>query len=128
MVFRKVIQLTYYKLVQNKRLLTDASHWFCDTASFSSCQSHKMKYSSASTIYALSSGRGKCGVAVIRISGPNAAETVTNIAKLKSLPQPRQALLRSLQDPVTNETLDRGLVLWFPGITQLSELTKELYW
>ena len=68
------------------------------------------------------SGRGKCGVAVIRISGPNAAETIINIAKLKSLPQPRQALLRSLKDPVTNETLDRGLVLWFPGITQLSEL------
>jgi len=68
------------------------------------------------------SGHGRCGVAVIRISGPNAAETVINIAKLKSLPQPRQALLRSLKDPVTNETLDRGLVLWFPGITQLSEL------
>ncbi|KDR23956.1 tRNA modification GTPase GTPBP3, mitochondrial, partial [Zootermopsis nevadensis] len=61
------------------------------------------------------SGYGKCGVAVIRISGPNATEAIINIAKFKSLPQPRQALLRSLKDPVTNDTLDRGLVLWFPG-------------
>jgi hypothetical protein len=67
------------------------------------------------------SGYGKCGVAVIRISGPNTTEAIINIAKFKSLPQPRQALLRSLKDPVTNDTLDRGLVLWFPGIAQLSE-------
>jgi tRNA U34 5-carboxymethylaminomethyl modifying GTPase MnmE/TrmE len=63
------------------------------------------------------SGYGKCGVAVIRISGPNAKETIITVAKLTSLPQPRQALLRSLKDPVTNDTLDRGLVLWFPGMT-----------
>jgi tRNA U34 5-carboxymethylaminomethyl modifying GTPase MnmE/TrmE len=62
------------------------------------------------------SGYGKCGVAVIRISGPSAKETIINIAKLTSLPRPRQALLRSLKDPVTNDTLDRGLVLWFPGM------------
>lgn len=68
------------------------------------------------------SGYGKCGVAVIRISGPNAKETIINIAKLTSLPQPRQALLRSLKDPVTNDTLDRGLVLWFPGMIELLEL------
>ncbi|GFG32202.1 hypothetical protein Cfor_04576 [Coptotermes formosanus] len=115
MVFRIAIQLRYYRLVQNKRLSRDASRWLCNRTSFSSCQRHRMKYSLASTIYALSSGHGKCGVAVIRISGPNAAETIINIAKLKSLPQPRQALLRSLKDPVTNEPLDRGLVLWFPG-------------
>lgn len=72
------------------------------------------------------SGYGKCGVAVIRISGPNASEAVIHIAKLKSLPQPRQALLRSLKDPVTNDTLDRGLVLWFPGITQLPKLLVHM--
>ncbi|XP_069673490.1 tRNA modification GTPase GTPBP3, mitochondrial isoform X2 [Periplaneta americana] len=60
-------------------------------------------------------GYGKCGVAVIRVSGPKASDAIINIAKFKSLPQPRHALLRSLKDPVTNETLDKGLVLWFPG-------------
>ncbi|KAJ9600797.1 hypothetical protein L9F63_001009 [Diploptera punctata] len=70
--------------------------------------------SSASTIYALSSGHGKCGVAVIRISGPKASEAIVRITR-NSLPQPRHAMLRRLKDTVTNETLDKGLILWFPG-------------
>ncbi|XP_037625910.1 tRNA modification GTPase GTPBP3, mitochondrial isoform X3 [Sebastes umbrosus] len=70
----------------------------------------------AETIFALSSGHGRCGVAVIRASGPGSATALRCMAGLtRSLPPPRTALLRSIADPQTKEVLDRGLVLWFPG-------------
>ncbi|XP_033477144.2 5-taurinomethyluridine-[tRNA] synthase subunit GTPB3, mitochondrial isoform X3 [Epinephelus lanceolatus] len=70
----------------------------------------------AETIFALSSGHGRCGVAVIRASGPASATALRCMAGLtRSLPPPRTALLRSITDPQTKEVLDRGLVLWFPA-------------
>lgn len=60
-------------------------------------------------------GKGKCGVAVIRVSGPNTGSVLHKIAGLKKLPEPRKALLCRLRHPVNNEILDRALVLWFPG-------------
>ncbi|KAF5294754.1 hypothetical protein FQA39_LY00238 [Lamprigera yunnana] len=68
-----------------------------------------------STIFALSSGRGKCGVAVIRVSGPHASTALKEIAGLDTLCTPRYALLRNLCNPETKEVLDKGLILWFPG-------------
>ncbi|MBN3280051.1 GTPB3 GTPase, partial [Polyodon spathula] len=68
------------------------------------------------TIFALSSGHGKCGVAVIRVSGPASASALRSLAGMTHLlPAPRTAVLHSLLDPGTGEPLDRGLVLWFPG-------------
>ena len=64
------------------------------------------------TIFALTSARGKAGVAVIRVSGPNAFSAVQRIAG--TLPQHRRASLRRLKDGSDN-TLDRGLVLTFPA-------------
>uniref|UniRef100_A0A673AL26 5-taurinomethyluridine-[tRNA] synthase subunit GTPB3, mitochondrial n=1 Tax=Sphaeramia orbicularis TaxID=375764 RepID=A0A673AL26_9TELE len=70
----------------------------------------------AQTVFALSSGYGRCGVAVIRVSGPASMTALRSMAGLKHrLPPPRTALLRSITDPRTEEVLDRGLVLWFPG-------------
>ncbi|XP_047442172.1 tRNA modification GTPase GTPBP3, mitochondrial [Mugil cephalus] len=70
----------------------------------------------ADTIFALSSGHGRCGVAVVRVSGPASATALKRMAGLThGLPPPRTALLRSIRDPQTEEVLDRGLVLWFPG-------------
>lgn len=66
------------------------------------------------TICALSSGHGKCGVAVVRISGTRSLETLkrmTNISKL----EPRKTFLRKIRDPETGEVIDNGLCLWFPG-------------
>ncbi|CAG2058920.1 unnamed protein product [Timema podura] len=57
----------------------------------------------------------KCGVAVIRITGPKSSEAVTKIAGLKLPLQPRYASLRRLKDPESKEMLDKGLVIWFPG-------------
>ena len=65
-----------------------------------------------STIFALSSGTGMAGVAVIRLSGPFAADTLTLLAG--PLPEPRFASLRPIRSPATREPLDRALVFWFP--------------
>jgi tRNA modification GTPase len=68
---------------------------------------------SVDTIYALSSGRGRAGVAVIRVSGPQAGDTVRKLSG--GLPVPRQAMLRKLIRASDGSLIDRGLVLWFPG-------------
>ncbi len=67
----------------------------------------------AATIFALSSASGRAGVAVIRLSGTRVDEALRTIAE--ALPEPRRAALRTLRHPVSRETLDRALVLWFPG-------------
>jgi tRNA modification GTPase len=67
----------------------------------------------ADTIYALGTGAARSAIAVIRLSGPATGETIRAIAG--GLPQPRQAKLVRVRDPESAETLDRGLVLWFPG-------------
>ncbi|XP_028443168.1 5-taurinomethyluridine-[tRNA] synthase subunit GTPB3, mitochondrial isoform X2 [Perca flavescens] len=70
----------------------------------------------AETIFALSSGHGRCGVAVVRASGPASATALRCMTGLtRKLPPPRTALLRSITDPQSKEVLDRGLVFWFPG-------------
>ncbi|XP_067123037.1 tRNA modification GTPase GTPBP3, mitochondrial [Centruroides vittatus] len=75
---------------------------------------------SGKTIYALSSGQGRCAIAVIRVSGPSAYKVMTDMARLKSLPEPRKLILRKLTDPETRELLDIGLVSWFPGPNSFS--------
>lgn len=65
------------------------------------------------TIYALASGPGRAGVAVIRVSGPRAGfalDVLTGSAR----PMARQAALRRFSDGDGN-LLDKGLALWFPG-------------
>jgi tRNA modification GTPase len=65
------------------------------------------------SIYALSSGHGKAGVAVIRISGPQTG--IVLHAMTGGTGEPRVARLRAILNPETGDVLDRGLVLWFPG-------------
>ena len=65
------------------------------------------------TIYALSSGHGRAGVAVIRVSGPAAGTVLERMAGGR--PAPRTAALRRVRDPSSGEVLDGGLVLWFPA-------------
>jgi tRNA modification GTPase len=64
------------------------------------------------TIFALSSGSPPAGIAVIRISGPKAADALASLAG--SLPGPRRASFRIFRDQ-EGCTLDSGLALWFPG-------------
>ncbi|WP_119167370.1 tRNA uridine-5-carboxymethylaminomethyl(34) synthesis GTPase MnmE [Algihabitans albus] len=66
------------------------------------------------TIFAPSSGSGRAGVAVLRISGPQAADALGSLTA-RPPPEPRQAVLTALHDPDSGELLDRGLVVWFPS-------------
>ena len=66
------------------------------------------------TIYALSSGPGISGVAVVRVSGPDASN-VLKIITGKELPEPKVATLRKLKKINTNQLIDEGIILWFPG-------------
>uniref|UniRef100_A0A3B4WLG6 5-taurinomethyluridine-[tRNA] synthase subunit GTPB3, mitochondrial n=1 Tax=Seriola lalandi dorsalis TaxID=1841481 RepID=A0A3B4WLG6_SERLL len=82
----------------------------------STCDGVPAGLADADTIFALSSGHGRCGVAVVRVSGPESATALRRMAGLThSLPPPRTALLRSITDAQAKEVLDRGLVLWFPA-------------
>lgn len=65
------------------------------------------------TIFAVSSGSGRAGVAVVRVSGSAAGLALERIAGKR--PEARRASLRALRDPETAEVIDRGLVLWFPA-------------
>ena len=66
------------------------------------------------TIFAPSSGAGRAGVSVLRISGSQASTALQGLTG-RPLPRPRRATLAALHDPDSGELLDRGLVLWFPG-------------
>lgn len=70
---------------------------------------------SGATIFALSSGQGRCALAVIRTSGPASAHALRSLTAPRSLPPARRASLRLLRDPRSGEPLDRALVLWLPG-------------
>ena len=66
------------------------------------------------TIYALSSGSGISGIASIRISGEltkNVVEKLTN----SRIPKPRLATLKKINNITTNELIDEGIIIWFPG-------------
>ncbi|XP_069646597.1 tRNA modification GTPase GTPBP3, mitochondrial isoform X2 [Haliaeetus albicilla] len=67
------------------------------------------------TIFAVSSGHGRCGVAVIRTSGPGSRGALQSLTGRPELPPPRVLALRRIRDPATAEPLDRGLVVWFAG-------------
>jgi tRNA modification GTPase len=66
------------------------------------------------TIFALSTGPGISGIAVIRISGKETANVIEKLTK-KNLPSPRVATLKKIFKINTSELIDEGLILWFPG-------------
>ena len=66
------------------------------------------------TIFALSSAAGKAGIAVIRISGSRAVDTLTRVTGLKA-PSARTAHRINVRKAETNEFVDDGLALYFPA-------------
>ncbi len=68
---------------------------------------------SLETIYALSSGAGPTGVAVIRVSGPEVPNITTSLCG--KVPKDRVAQLSRLMDRSDNSVLDEALVLFFKG-------------
>lgn len=70
-------------------------------------------YSHTDTIYALSSGFGKCGVSIIRVSGKLSLDVFQTLTTKKFSPIPRKSYVLPLLHPLTKEMLDRAMVLWF---------------
>jgi tRNA modification GTPase len=68
---------------------------------------------SPDTIYAVSTGVGMAGIAVIRISGSLAPQLLTDLAG--NLPIPKMASVRRLRNPRSRSVIDQALVLWLPG-------------
>lgn len=68
----------------------------------------------ADTIFALSSGHGTAGVAVVRLSGPAAIVALSVLCSGK-VPAARRAALRTLSNPETGGRLDQALVIVFSG-------------
>ena len=66
------------------------------------------------TIYALSSGPGTSGIAVIRISGDETSNAIRLLTR-RELPEPRVASLRKINKINTSELIDEAIILWFPG-------------
>jgi tRNA modification GTPase len=69
------------------------------------------------TIFALASAPGRAGVAVFRVSGPNAGNCVKHLTG-HDIPQSRRAVVRTLSG--RSGTIDEALVLWFEGPTSLT--------
>lgn len=70
----------------------------------------------ASTVYALSSGAGRAGVAVIRLTGPESLHALQRmLGPASSVPAARRAAVRRLYHPVTGDFIDRAMVLACPG-------------
>lgn len=73
------------------------------------------------TIFALASAPGRAGVAVLRLSGPDAGAALLALAPdLAVLPAPRRAVRVFLYASESNsdgsrERIDDGLALWFPA-------------
>src|SRR5260370_15099585 len=63
------------------------------------------------TIFALSSGRARSAIAVVRVSGPQAASALTLLAG--KIPGPRRATRALLRD-AHQQPIDDAVVLWFP--------------
>jgi len=66
------------------------------------------------TIYALSTGPGTSGIAIIRISGSETSKVIKSLTS-KEIPAPRIATLRKINNINTSELIDEGIILWFPG-------------
>ena len=66
------------------------------------------------TIYALSTGPGISGIAVIRVSGRETLKVIESLTG-KSVPKPRVATLRKINKINTSELIDEGIIIWFPG-------------
>ncbi len=78
------------------------------------------------TIFALASARGRAGVAVIRISGPESDNALLALG-VTTLPRYRQSSVQRLVDPKDNAVLDEALILRFAeGASFTGEASAEI--
>ena len=65
-------------------------------------------------IYALSSGYGPSGIAIIRLSGKDSLKVTKLITKLTII-KPKEINFCKFHNPSNNNLIDKGLLLWFPA-------------
>ena len=65
------------------------------------------------TIYALSTGPGISGLAVIRVSGPDTKSVIKYLTK-RSLPDEKKATVRKFIKQ-NDDLIDEGILIWFKG-------------
>ena len=66
------------------------------------------------TIFAPVTPAGVSGVAVFRLSGNKAMQALESLSG-KPCPVPRMAVLRTFMHPISRETIDHGLAIFFPA-------------
>tara|TARA_Y100000996_G_scaffold156114_1_gene120257 strand:- start:15 stop:644 length:630 start_codon:yes stop_codon:yes gene_type:complete len=66
------------------------------------------------TIYALSSGIGVSGIAVVRISGSETKKVISELTD-KPFPTPRFATLKKVNNSNKTGLIDEGIIIWYPG-------------
>jgi len=66
------------------------------------------------SIFAVATAPGRAGIAVVRVSGPDAGTALQGV-RGDGLPPPRKAVRSRLRDPATGEAIDDALCLWFPA-------------
>ena len=67
---------------------------------------------SSDTIFALASGRGRSGVAVVRLSGSDARASLAALTR-KPLPESHHAVVRDIVSVDKNTVIDQSLVIFF---------------
>jgi tRNA modification GTPase len=80
------------------------------------------RMTTTTTIFAVSSGAGRAGVAVLRVSGPAVPEVLR--AMVSPVPTVRQVAFRTIRHPVTQQPIDRAVVFWFAA--PLSETGEDV--
>ena len=66
------------------------------------------------TIYALSTGPGISGIAIVRVSGAEASLVIKKLTG-GEVPIPRLATIKKINKINSSELIDEGIILWFPG-------------
>ena len=66
------------------------------------------------TIYALSTGPGISGIAIVRVSGAEASLVIKKLTG-GEVPIPRLATIKKIKKINSSELIDEGIILWFPG-------------
>lgn len=74
--------------------------------------------SSSSTIFALATGQQlRCGVAIIRVSGSHATQSLLKLSRETKLEnfKPKQFYLKKIYNNKTNDLIDQCMTVWFKG-------------
>lgn len=115
LVFRHQYRAVRHIVIDHQCSINNAHSWVDNKRPEVRTYCHVRQYGQSSGIFALSSGFGKCGVSVIRVSGNGTQSALLALGKKDKLPAERKAVLWDIFHPKSGIQLDKGLVLWFKG-------------